>query len=48
MSILIVAKKGSKAEVVDETTNRKQAKKRLDHWEKLKGKGWRIFTKTAR
>jgi len=48
MSIQIIAKKGGSAQVVDETTNRKQAKKRLDHWEKIKGKGWRIFTKTVR
>jgi len=44
MSIQIVAKKGSQSEVVDETDSRKQAKKQLTQWEKIKGKGWKVFT----
>ncbi len=48
MSIQIVVKKGDTSEVVDEADNGKQAKQQVGRWQKLKGKGWKVFSKPAK
>jgi len=48
MSIHIIAKRGSKAEVVDEASNGKQARQQVSRWQGLKGKGWKVFSKVAK
>ena len=45
MPIEIIAKYGKIVEVVDDASNKKEAKASVDYWKAIKGKGWHIFTK---
>lgn len=47
MSVIdIIAKpKSGKSQVIDEASNKKDARQQVDYWQNLKGKGWKVFTK---
>jgi|GEM_PF-5661106 len=44
--IEIIAKSKGKTIVPDDTNNKKDANQQVDFWQNLKGKGWKVFTKT--
>jgi len=46
MSIQIIAKKKNKTVVLDEATNKKDAEEQVNYWKNLKGKSWRITSKS--
>ena len=48
MSIEIIARYGNQSEVVDDASNKKEAKANVDYWKAIKGKGWHIFTKVKK
>ena len=48
MSIQILAKKGNKTTVLDDASNKKDAKQQVSYWQNLKGKGWKVFSKSAK
>ncbi len=42
---IICKSKNGKSIVTDETDNKKDAKSLVDHWQNLKGKDCKVFTK---
>lgn len=46
--IQIIGKNKGQKKVLDETTNKKDAKSQVDYWEQMLGKEWRISTKVVR
>jgi hypothetical protein len=48
MSVIeIIGKANGKTVVLDDASNKKDAKQQVSYWQTLKGKGWRVFTKTS-
>jgi hypothetical protein len=48
MSVIeIIGKANGKTIVLDDADTKKNANQQVDYWKRLKGKGWRIFSKVV-
>lgn len=46
MSVIeIIGKENGKTVVLSDAGNKKDAKQQVNYWQRLKGRGWRIFSK---
>lgn len=42
---IICKSKGGRSIVIDEASNKKDARQQVNYWQNLKGKDWKVFTK---
>jgi hypothetical protein len=49
MSVIeIIAKaKNGKVVLLDDASNKKDARQQVSYWQRLKGKGWKVFSKAS-
>jgi len=48
MSVIkIIGKANGKTIMLDDANTKKNAKQQVDYWQRLKGKGWRVFSKVS-